>query len=115
MANGAVKIPFGMTTASASRWSTIVRRACSDTAMRAVILSSAVCRIDEAANQARDLGFAAWKVATTGTVLAQHASSPRLGLAGSCTCRTSNCPSRTQRRTRPATRGPNASRATEPL
>src|SRR5436305_4901538 len=39
----------------------------------------------------------------------------RLGVIGSCTCSTSNRPADSQRRTRVAEIGPNASRATEPL
>src|SRR5437763_10157074 len=39
----------------------------------------------------------------------------RLGVTGSCTCSTSNRPADSQRRTRDAEIGPNASRATEPL
>src|SRR2546430_8250218 len=39
----------------------------------------------------------------------------RLGVTGSCTCRTSNRPADSQRRTRAAEIGPKASRATEPL
>ena len=54
-------------------------------------------------------------VATIGPDATQHASSDRLGAAGSCTCSTSKLPSFTHRRTRLADRNPNASRATEPL
>ena len=63
----------------------------------------------------RERAVAAWKVATSGPSWIMQVSSDRLGGAGSCTCTTSNSPSRSQRRTRAADTTPNCSRATEPL
>jgi hypothetical protein len=67
------------------------------------------------ADIARERGLLVWKVATMGTSASQHASSDRLGAAGSCTCSRSKSPSRSQARTRAAARGPKDSRATDPL
>ena len=89
--------------------------AASDTAIRALIFSSADCRAGRAACIQRDRGFAVCTVATIGPDETQQASRPRLGTTGSCTCSTSNWPSLTHRRTRPADRKPNASRPTDPL
>jgi hypothetical protein len=107
--------PFGMSTASPPMCSTRVVRAASDTAIRPLIFSSAVCSAGAVAWISRERGIAVWKVATIGPSATQHASSERLGAAGSCTCSTSKLPSLTQRRTRAADRNPNASRATDPL
>ena len=90
-------------------------RAASDTAIRPVIFSSALCRIGAVTVIARDRTWEAWKVPTMGPSAAQQASSPSDGAAGSWTCRTSKPPSLIQRRTRAADRKPNASRATDPL
>lgn len=107
--------PLGITTASPPRCSTRVRRAYSLTAIRARIFSRPGCRIGEAAIIARDRGLDVWKVPTIGPDADQAASIDRLGEAGSCTCRMSNRPSFSQRRTLAAERMPKLSRATEPL
>ena len=107
--------PFGISTASPPRCSTRVDLAASATAMRPLIFSSAEARIGCAACRARDRGIAACIVATIGPSATQQASRPRLGAAGSCTCRTSKSPSLSHRRTRLAERKPKASRATDPL
>ena len=60
-------------------------------------------------------GIAVCTVATIGPDATQQASSGSDGTVGSCTCSTSKSPSRSQRRTRLADSGPNASRATDPL
>ena len=59
--------------------------------------------------------IAAWNVATIGPSADQHAIIERLGVTGECTCSTSKSPSRIHRLTRDAERGPNSTRATEPL
>ncbi len=107
--------PLGISTASPPRCSTSVFLAASATAIRPLIFSRAEARIGCAACSARDRGIAACIVATIGPSATQHASSDRLGAAGSCTCRTSKSPSFSQRRTRLADRKPNESLATEPL
>ena len=94
---------------------TRVSRAYSETAIRPLIFSSDGRRIEAEADIARDRICDVWKVATTGHSVAHSASSDRLGDAGSCRCTTSKAPSRSQRRTRAATTGPNETRATEPL
>ena len=114
-ANLRIATPFGMRTASPPRCSTSVRRAASDTAILALIFSSADCSTGSAACSTRERGLAVWKVATIGPVAIQQASKDRLGAAGSCTCSTSKSPSRTHRRTRLADTKPNDSLATEPL
>ena len=68
-----------MTTASPPRCSTSVRRAYSLTAIRALIFSSAGCRIGYAAIIARERGFEVWNVATIGPCAAQQASSAERG------------------------------------
>ncbi len=90
-------------------------RAASETAILALIFSSAACSIGWAACSTRERGFAACTVATIGPDATQQASSDRLGATGSCTCSTSNLPSRIHRRTRLADRKPKASLATDPL
>jgi hypothetical protein len=65
--------------------------------------------------RARLRAVAVWKVATIGPLAARQASIDTLGTVGSCTCRTSKSPSRSQRRVRASDSGPNTSRATEPL
>jgi hypothetical protein len=104
-----------MSTASPPRCSTSVVLAASDTAILALIFSSADCRIGRAACIQRERGFAVCTVATIGPEETQQASSPRLGTMGSCTCSTSNWPSLTHLRTRLADRKPNASLPTDPL
>ena len=107
--------PFGIRTASPPRCSTSVRRAYSDTAIRALTFSRAVCSSGDAALITRDRSLEVWKVPTMGPSATQQAITLMLGAEGSCTCRTSKRPSRIQRRTRAVERGPNFSRATEPL
>ena len=107
--------PLGISTASPPMCSTSVVRAASETAIRPLIFSSAVARMGCAACIARERGMAVCTVATIGPSATQQASSDRLGAAGSCTWTTSKSPSLSQRRTRPADRKPNESRATEPL
>ena len=107
--------PFGISTASPPRCATSVFLAASATAIRPLIFSSAEARIGCAACSARERGMAACIVATIGPSATQHASSDRLGAAGSCTCRTSKSPSFSHRRTRLADRKPKARRATDPL
>ncbi len=92
-----------------------MRRAYSLTAIRALIFSSAGCRIGYAAIMARDRGFEVWKVATIGPCAAQQDSSPSEGEAGSWMWITSKVPSCSHRRTRAADRNPKFSRATDPL
>ena len=58
---------------------------------------------------------AVWNVATIGPWAAKQASIDSDGTVGSCTCRTSNAPARSQRTVRASDSGPKASRATEPL
>ena len=58
---------------------------------------------------------AVWNVATIGPSAIHSASMPRLGVTGSCRCRTSNSPARSHRRTRAAVTGPKVMRATAPL
>ncbi len=94
---------------------TRVLRAYSETAMRAVIFSSDGRRIAAEADIALERTLLVWKVATIGPSAMKRASSEMLGVAGSCRWSTSKRPSRSQRRTRPATTGPNDSRATDPL
>ena len=104
-----------MTTASPPKCSTRVRRASSETAIRAEIFSRLGRRIGNAACIVRERRLAVWNVATSGPVAAHSASIDSDGETGSCRCRTSNPPSASQRRTRVALTGPKASRATEPL
>ncbi|GAA3111509.1 hypothetical protein GCM10020254_67060 [Streptomyces goshikiensis] len=92
-----------------------MRRAYSLTAIRALIFSSAGCRIGYAAIMARERGFEVWKVATIGPCAAQQDSSPSEGEAGSWMWITSKTPSCSQRRTRAAERNPKFRRATDPL
>jgi len=95
--------------------STSVRRASSDTAMRAEIFSR-LCRTSGyAACRARERIRAVCMVATMGPRAIHSASMLRLGVTGSCRWRTSNSPSLSQRRTLAAVRGPKVIRATEPL
>lgn len=107
--------PLGMTTASPPTCCTTVRRASSDTAIRAAIFSNIGTTTGEIACRARERSIAEWKVATTGPCAAHSARMLSEGLYGSCRCRTSKAPSSTHRRTRAPTTGPKASRATEPL
>jgi hypothetical protein len=95
--------------------STSVVRAASETAMLALIFSSAVRSAVAAASIVRDRGVAVCTVATIGPVATQHASRLSEGAAGSCTCSRSNSPSLIHRRTRLADRNPKDSRATDPL
>src|SRR6266508_2502140 len=88
---------------------------CPAAEMRPVILSRTICSSPCATDMARDRLIAVWKVATTGQPADSTASMDRLGFIGSCTWSTSNRPAVSQRRTRAAEIGPNASRATEPL
>ena len=60
-----------------------VRRASSDTAMRAVIRSMSGTVAGESSSRARDRAMAAWKVPTTGQAAAWRASMPTLGVMGS--------------------------------
>lgn len=83
--------------------------------MRAVMRSSTIWSTPWAAASARDRVIAVWNVATTGPRAERTASSDRLSVSGSCTCRTSNSPRVIHRRTRAVETGPNAIRATEPL
>src|SRR5262249_59776138 len=62
-----------------------------------------------------DRVIAVWNVATTGPRADSTASIDRLGVTGSCTCKTSKRPMANHRRTRVAEIGPNARRATDPL
>jgi len=95
--------------------STVVRRASSETAMRAAIFSSTGRTMGKAIRIARDRSFAVWNVATIGPSAMITASPPRLGVTGSWTWSTSNCPAVSHRRTRRALIGPKLKRATEPL
>ncbi len=115
LAKKSTSTPLGMTTASPPRCSTRVRRAYSLTAIRALIFSSAACRMAYAAIIARERGLEVWKVATIGPDAAQQVSRPSEGEVGSWMCTTSKAPSCSQRRTRAADRNPKFSRATEPL
>ena len=85
-------MPLGITTASVSRWSVRVRRAASDTAIRADNFSMAGSRIGPIAKIIFCLFAAAWKVPTIGPSAAQHASKEIEGIAGSCKCNRSNSP-----------------------
>ena len=107
--------PLGMSTASPPRCSTTTRRAAGDTAIRPVIFSSAGCSAVPKTCRARERAIAVWNVATIGPLAANVASIDTLGTVGSCTCSTSNSPSRSQRRVRASDSGPKTSRATEPL
>ena len=80
-----------------------------------MIFSNAGCSALPNTCSARDRVKAVWKVATSAPLAAKQASIDTLGTVGSCTCTTSNRPSRTHRRVRTSARGPNDSRATEPL
>ena len=104
-----------MTTASPPMCSTSVVRAASETAIRPLIFSSAVRSTGYVTTSTRERGIAVCTVATIGPEATQQASSDRLGISGSCTCRTSKPPWLTQRRTRLADKKPNDSRATDPL
>ncbi len=107
--------PFGITTASPPRCSTRVRRASSETAIRAEIFSRLGRTIGWATCSARERSNAVWNVATIGPDAIHSASMPRLGVTGSCRCRMSKSPAASQRRTRRALTGPKVIRATEPL
>jgi hypothetical protein len=105
-----------MTVGSASTYRAIVRCASSETTMCASIFASPARRnVAPVVANAQERSWAVWKVATTGTRAAHSASTDTLGVAGSWMCTRSKRPSASQRRTRPATRGPNETRATEPL
>ena len=80
---GATYTPLGITTASPPWYWMRVRRASSDTAMRAVILSMSGTAAGESSLRARDRGMAAWKVPTTGQEAAWRAIVPTLGMLGS--------------------------------
>ena len=92
-----------------------VRRAASETAIRARSFSNDGCSAPWAAVRNRDRGLAVWKVATIGPSASMQARRLTLGAVGSWACRTSKSCSRSQRRTRAAETGPIRSRATEPL
>ena len=64
---------------------------------------------------ARSFGVEAWKVPTIAPSAAQHASSEREGIPGSCMCSTSKSPWAIHCRTLEAAIGPKRTRATEPL
>jgi hypothetical protein len=104
-----------MITASPPRCSTCNLRAKSDTAIRPVIFSNQGRTTGPQAASHFDRMVAAWKVATIGPSAIMQTSRPTEGGAGSCTCTTSKCPSRSQRRTRAAETGPNCRLAIEPL
>ena len=74
--------------------STTVRRASSETAIRAEIFSRLGRRIGYAACIARERRLAVWKVATIGPVAAHSASIDSDGDTGSCMCSTSKSPVR---------------------
>src|SRR5215218_9927732 len=94
---------------------TIIERALSDTAIRASSFSSAGRSNPAAALMALDRTCQVWNVATNGPSPAHSVRIEALGVVGSCTCTTANAPSASQVRTRAAVRGPNVTRATEPL
>src|SRR4029450_9463021 len=107
--------PFGITTASPPTCWPLLERAFSDPAIRASIFSSAGRSKPAAALIARDRTCQLWKVATNGPSPDHNVSSEALGVVGSCTWTTSHVPSCSQVRTRAAVRGPNVTRATDPL
>ena len=83
--------------------------------MRPLIRSSQGRTTGPQAARSFERVVAAWKVATIGPLAIMQTSSDTDGGAGSCTCTTSKCPSRSQRRTRAADTGPNCQLAIEPL
>src|SRR5450631_3229950 len=114
-ANRSTNTPLGITTASPPRWVVTVRRASSETAIRALIFSRLGRSNGYAACMARERRLDVWKVATIGPSTAQRARTETLGVTGSWRWTTSKRPASTQRPTRAAVSGPNDSRATEPL
>ena len=114
-AKGLTLTPLGMTTASPPWYWMRVRRASSETAMRAESFSISGTVAGLSSSRASERSMAAWKVPTTGPVAACRASIPTLGVMGSWMCRMSKSPASSQRRARLATRAPKLSRATEPL
>jgi len=72
-----------MTTASPPWYWMRVRRASSETAIMAEILSMRGAVMGERSSRARERSMAAWKVATTGPSAAWRASMPTEGVMGS--------------------------------
>src|SRR3954447_7080232 len=104
-----------MTTASPPTCWTIIERAFSETAIRASIFSSAGRSRLDATLIARDRTCQVWNVATNGPSADHSAMIDALGVVGSWTWTTSKLPSASQLFTRAAVRGPNVTRATDPL
>lgn len=92
-----------------------MRRASSETAIRADSFSKPGRSNGYAADIARERGLDVWNVATIGPVAAHIASIDSDGLDGSCTWSTSKSFSASQRLTRDEATGPKLMRAIEPL